>query len=225
MVDEFEEFKKQYGRTIVRLKTEKDTHFAPVYVNETVLEGQRITVDHATYGSLTVKWGSKNFVWDLELPERGLFNYNQHVGMFYRLPRRQWKRGLHEHTSAVEWITLPWRKDINPVLVAGLPLPFSNLTYVDALYNRHHVTWDEATKKLREYRLSEAALSNQFALTLSPFEKDSNDVLLLWYEDQAVADIDCEDHKILVRQQPFIQEITDFVQRQRVPCQVKYSAI
>ena len=220
-VNELEEFRKQYSETIIRLREKKaGSSFLPVYVQQ---EGSHsphhLCVNHSSFGQIQVKWKSASYEFDAELPRRGLFNHKGAVGLFIRLPQRQWKRGLCTGTSKVEWITNSFRHDLNPVTQIHASL--GDLSFVNSLYERPYRHWESVVADLMTFQAIEEALSPQFALTQSLFLGDE-DVLLLWYEDQVVGEFYPNAPGIVVRQGVFGQEIQDFVKRQKIGWPVKF---
>lgn len=222
LVNELEEFRKQYSETIVRLREKKygSQLFQPVYVQqEGAHSPQHLCVNHSSFGQIQVKWKSASYEWNTELPHRGLFNHKGAVGLFIRLPQRQWKRGLCPGTSKVEWITNNFRKDLNPITSTHVSL--GDLSFVNALYDRTYRHWESVVADLLTFHTVEEALSPQFALTQSLFLGD-DDVLLLWYEDQVVGELYPLAPGIVVRQAVFGQEIQDFVKRKKIGWPVKF---
>lgn len=221
MVNDLEEFRKQYSETIIRLREKTiGAPFRPVFVEtEGAHSPQHICVNHSSFGQIQVHWKSKTYEWDTDLPKRGLFNHQGAVGLFLRLPQRQSKRGLCTGTAQVTWITNDWRKDLNPVTYTAYNL--GNLNFVNSLYDRSYRHWQAVVADLMMLHITEEAISPQFALSQSLFLGDE-DVLLLWYEDQIVGEFYPLAPGIVVRQSVFGQEIQDFVKRKKIGWPIKF---
>ncbi|MCI0560496.1 MAG: hypothetical protein MN733_18570, partial [Nitrososphaera sp.] len=220
MVNELEEFRKQYSETIIRMREKKGGSFLPVYVNaEGAQTENHICVNHSSFGQMQVHWKSKLYELNTDLPKRGLFNYKGCVGLFLRTPQRQSKRGLCHGTSLIRWITYDWRKQLNMATVISPSL--GDLSFVNSLYDREYRHWGNVVDNLLDRHVVEEALSPQFALSQSPF-LDDEDVLLLWYEDQVVGEFYPREPGIVVRQDVFEQEVQDFVKRKKIAWPVTF---
>lgn len=219
-VNELEEFRKQYCETIIRIReVAAGSQFFPVYVKpEHHQESKHLVLDHPKVGVMNVHWKSKSYEFDLELPPKGLFNYKDSVGLFIRLPKRQWKRGLCQGTSSHLWLTKPWRVELNRRTVPTVG--YSNLEFVQALYDRTYRPFEVVVGDLLTFKKVEEALSPRFALTLSPFSGE-DDVLVLWYEDQVIGELYPEEPGIAVRQPVFLQEVRDYAKRNGIKWPVK----
>ncbi|MCI0550232.1 MAG: hypothetical protein L0287_04705 [Anaerolineae bacterium] len=220
MVNELEEFRKQYSETIIRLREKKGGPYQPVYVNtEGAHTPNHLCVNHSAFGQIQVHWKSQLYELNTDLPRRGLFNYNGCAGLFLRTPQRQWKRGLCSGTSNIRWLTYSWRKQLNMVTVISPSL--GDLNFVNSLYDRVYRSWGTVIEDLLNSNVVEEAVSPQFALSRSPFV-DEHDVLLLWYEDQVIGDVYPEEPGIIVRQEIFGQEVHDFVKRKKITWPVTF---
>jgi hypothetical protein len=218
--NDFEEFRKQYGDTVIRMRTTKSLGpFVPVYVHSDLPPNLgHVYVDHPTLGTMNVQWNSSTYEWQFDLPERGLFNYANIVGLYIRVPKRQWKRGLCGGTSYCDWITRPWRERLNRLTIPAIGL--LHLPMVHTLFNRVFKSWDVALDDLLESRSCEEALSLKFACTLCPHELGKK-ILLFWYEDQIIGEIYPIERYVMVYQTIFLQEVRDFFIRNKVSWQVK----
>ncbi|MCI0558218.1 MAG: hypothetical protein MN733_06960 [Nitrososphaera sp.] len=220
MVNELDEFRKQYSETIIRMREKKSGPFMPVYIKtEGAHTPEHLCINHASFGQMQIRWKSKLYEWNTDLPRRGLFNHKGSVGLFLRTPQRQWKRGLCSGTSCIRWITYTWRRQLNGMTVPSASL--GDLNFVNSLYDRAYRHWDDVVADLLARKSVEEALSPQFALSQSPFV-DDQDVLILWYEDQVIGELYPKYPGVVVRQEIFEQEVCDFVKRKKMPWPVTF---
>jgi len=220
-VNEFAEFCKQYGETSIQVQElPEDKKFFSVYVDGAAGPDNLLQVRHTNRGLLRIAYPSKKYMWQLDLPTRGLFNYQNHVGLYYRMPKRQWKRGLCSGNSAINWLTATWRHCLNPSIFQDIPL--TDLNLVGAIYDRYFRTKSEIIEDLFAGRKTEEAFNEKFAVSLSPFSEETH-ILLLWYETQLIGDLTATD--IEVRHEPFLQEVIQYFGQGNRKWQVRYTPV
>ena len=211
MINEFEEFRKQYEKTYIRVKFENLPNKQVIVVRECVIETNEsgyIVVHSDRLGQCILSWSKSKQIIDYSFPTIGLFNYDSGFLMFYRHPDRQWKRGI---TSGNSIIKTPFR-DIQ-IKTGSYFGPDSVLNYnsLEAAYsNIYPSSITNACAQLIDNNLLGIALNSTFAISKNP-TKDST--LLLWKHLNMIGYVYPQTETINVVEIIFKQEVIDFLKR------------
>ena len=212
-VDEFVEFDKQYRNTYIRVKYEKRPEKEVVFIvacNAEEEGAKLISVKGAKTGNCILNWADSNQTFDYDFPPIGLFNFKDGMGLFFRFPDRQWKRGVSTGNCIV---VDPLRDvkmqypDIRRLISKQLELNFQTL---EAAYASVHSSIEEAIIELSTDGKEAVAVSPVFGLSLSPSNKTE---LLLWKHTNIVGTLPLNSIDIYVKESTFSQEIKDFLSR------------
>lgn len=207
-----EDLKKKWAGTYVRV--DMGGGLVPVIIKDfSGAGGALVKAVHPEQGMFVVEHSS--LVWDAELPPRGWFNTQGGAYFVIRHSERQWKRGLCEATATYKRPTLRWRMMLNYAL-GNLASP-TNFVHNQSAWDRNHETFDNALSLLHKSRRLEVAVSNEVALTANP-TADPRPVV--WYDLSPVGLYDEDSQAIVVGNEVFHQELTDFIRRHALPCSI-----
>lgn len=195
-----QEMKKKYQNTILGI-------FDPLGESRNVTYGWYVdcATEENPYHTMQTKLGHSfklaqetNYEIFIPNPTRGMYNTEMGVVLFYRLPFRQYKKGLSDNSCMVELLEDKILK-INP-------RNHFNKTIFDILneceegrsYSLNEETW-----KLIEEK-GALALNKSFSITLHKIQSTG---FQLYYENFLIGEITKE--KILLKNPIFLQEILD----------------
>ena len=214
MVNEFEEFRKSYDGTYIRILFEKGTNYVPVLILGGILnnEGEWIKCITRKYGESLVKYRGSKSQFDFQFPPIGLFNYNNDMHYFYRFPERQYKKGISARNSIIRNLIGPFRTQYIPSEITTL-----NVITLEAVFSGNFpANLSEGLIRLSE--VSSIALNRNFGLSLSP--SNDNPYPQLWKGFQMIGYVDPNKKTIFVISNILQQEVTDYIKRTRQPWQI-----
>ena len=214
-VDEFVEFDKQYRSTYIRITYEKRTEKEVVYILECQDTGDKklISVKGLKTGGCILNWEDSNQSFDYSFPKVGLFNYEYGMVYFYRLPERQWKRGIVGSNSQM----------VDPLKDIKLKIPELYKFYnskiglgfkeLEAAYSEQFPSCiDDAVADLLSFKYEARAISPMFGLSLSSMDESS---LILWKHTSMIGLLSLKEKEIVIKNQAFAQEIADYLRRKK----------
>lgn len=214
MVNEFEEFRKQYENTYIRIQFENSNTYNIVKVVACIADDPQnsyITLHNPVLGQLSVSWNKSKQKIDYTFPAVGLFNHGNSFLMFHRFPDRQWKRGV---TVGNSHIADPLRDiklsiaSVRPYTPRSVELSYSVLC---SAYNQHYpINLKEAIKVMASNE--GIALNDVFGITQSPIEDNQ---FVLWKHLSMIGFVYPKSSIISVREDSFLQEVSDFLKRQQ----------
>lgn len=134
-----------------------------------------INVASAEYGNMMINFGSDTSSLKFKYPPVGVFQYKEDSAVFYRQPRRQWRRGICADNSSMLFTHR---------YISGRTCVF-DLDSVQAAFTHKTYGLDEALKMLNTGVARSVALKDEFSLCLCPTMESTDYVLLHWLEPVA----------------------------------------
>lgn len=216
MVNEFEEFRKQYEKTYLRVRFEGTKDLQVVNVRECVGADEKrpyILFHNPVIGQTTVRWEDSKQEIDYEFPATGLFNHADNFYAFYRFPDRQWKKGIsHGNVRIIDPINY-FRQRVRHYQNFVSPkfnVDFHTLT--SAFSNKYPASLDEAIQTVNRSDMIGTALNPVFGITKSP---TLTTLLVLWKHLSMIGIVDPVARSIEVTERTFRQEVFDFLKRKQ----------
>jgi hypothetical protein len=143
-------------------------------------------------------------------PEKGLFNSPTRMYYFYKLPNRQYRRGVCKDNCSI----------IDPVYELWVPKNYFSGNLLYFAFNPHYPDIQSAMKLLRNREAASVAFTKDFGLCLSV--TGNKDDLFLWYHDTMIGKIDKKD-QVTIGNPHFEQEVLDNM-KQFGGLEVKFNA-
>jgi hypothetical protein len=215
-VNEFEEFRKQYEKTFIRIKFESSKDYHVVSVRQCVADDDKkpyIVVHNPKLGQCAINWNETKQDIDYSFPQIGLFNHRDRFLMFHRFPDRQWKRGV---SSGNSHIADPLRDIL--LRVPDLRGMIHNSVSVDypALTSAYHPDYptniDEALERLEKPNQLGICLNPVFGITKNPTK---NEDYLMWKHLSIVGTLNKVVRTIRIEEPTFRQEVIDYINRSK----------
>lgn len=214
-VNEFEEFRKQYESTYIRIKFNETSDYQVVFVTACVSDTEKspyFVVRSPTLGQCTVNWKDSKLSLDYTFPVLGLFNYDNSFYCFHRFPDRQWKRGIssgNSHVSDPLSSVKRGRFGLGHEVTQKSVINTDSLT---AAFTRHPISLSNAVELLNAKKLIGVALNSTFGITLNP---TINPNMLLWKHMSMIGYVHQHSNELEVIVTTFEQEVSDFLNRQK----------
>ncbi len=213
MVNEFEEFRKQYEKTFIRVLFESKPEALVVLVRACISDDEEspyIVIQHPSIGQCTLNWNASKQTINYDFPSIGLFNYKDQFMMFHRFPERQWKRGI---TASNSLVVDPFKGIFacNKDLYHNRPnigIDFDSLS--SAFSNKYPTNIMGAIEELTTTDTFSKALNTVFGVSRSPVMDNR---LILWKHLNMIGYVIPEDKSIIVVETIFRQEVFDFLKR------------
>lgn len=203
-MDTIEEFGKKYQNTYCRVRI-KD-HWQPAIIGQHSPQTQQVIFTLADSSTGTFKYPESFENVDLEVPATGYFNYKNHALLLFRLPARQWRRGL---CSDNHEIFNPFRR-LLPNEGGFFYKPAWGMQLADALYKRALTHDPNRSIRLLNEGLASSAITRDLAISLSP--TSAKDGFLVWYKANPVGRIN-KANKFVITDELYEQEVIDSLRR------------
>jgi hypothetical protein len=217
-VNEFEEFRKQYDHTFVRIKFEDKSDYISAIIKLCSNDDPKnpyIVAYYPKIGNITINWNASKQNIDYSFPLTGLFNADSCFFMFHRYPERQWKRGITGTNSSISdplrdiKLSFPELRATVPKLIA-LTSDLLDHAFVRVFPNDLQM----ACTMLQSPKMQGIALNPVFGLTLN-HATDKDDEYILWKHLSMIGTVDVKSKTITVKEPVFYQEVMDFLKRNR----------
>lgn len=200
-MDSLEDFSKKYRQTYVRLRN-KDGRLLTASVDRIDMDQHLVSFNVDALGLLTLKYPACMSEINTDLPEAGLFNYNGHALHLFKMPARQWQRGL---CGANHEIYNPLKK----LLSEGMYRAIITRGSVEAIWKRDFVSVDEAVARMTALnRGPSVAITLNLMLSKSPTAQADP---LVWYKTTPVGFV--KNGKFLIEDEIYQQEVHDELNR------------
>jgi len=132
------------------------------------------------------------------------------MGLFFRFPDRQWKRGISSGNSTMidplRDLKLAYA-DIRKYIARTFNVSYLEL---EAAFSGEYYSLQEALTELASSKRESCALSPVFGLSLSPINTEE---AILWKHTSMVGTVSFSSKDICIKDKTFEQEILDFLAR------------
>ena len=199
-LDSLDEFSRKYNETYFQYKNAAK-QLLTCQLTQIDISDKQIAINTHSQGTLFQKYpGCLESIF-LETPNAQYFNYNKYAIYLFKVPARQWKRGLcidnHELYNPLQKLF-----DENRIYK-----PVFNLNCINHIFNPSYVEPTYACNLLLTKKVISVAIAPYIMLSLSPIE--NSDLLILWYKTQPVGFIQAEMYNCQIKDVNFEQEIID----------------
>ena len=194
------EMKKKFGGTILGIKTKENQkpiyckyhRYNDNYQHQFITENDdRVVLNPDTEAEV--------FIPD---PPRGMYNTENGVVEFFRLPYRQHRRGLCEDTAQI----VQFKHVVTSNMIGNYNEFFPHIFSVLNKQLQEPMPLSIATKKAEEF--TSYAANRQFVVSLSHTQPEG---FSLFYETSYIGQIDPNTYTIKVEESLFKQELLDFL--------------
>ena len=200
-VDNIEEFSKKFRHTFIRWKPD-DTVFVS-YIDGCDLDAETVHLSTETVGTVMLKYPLCLQTLDLNTPDSGLFNHNDHALYLFKVPARQWQRGL---CAANHEIYNPFAK----LFSQGVYRAQFGRAAVHSIFSENYMhDINVAINKIINTGVKSLAITRN--LMLSKPVLTNVEWPLIWYKTIPIGHI--RDRKFVIEDMLYQQEVQDELQR------------
>lgn len=215
-VNEFDEFRKQYEKTFIRIKFENTNVYKVVNILACISDDEKnpyFVIHNPEIGQCAIKWNDTRQSLDYSFPKVGLFNHKHGFLLFHRFPERQWKRGI---TSANSHIGNPlWSIYTRIPDYRRLNFEFPSITYSvleSAFHGYYPTNIDDAIYEIESESICGVCINGTFGITKNPMLQKE---YLFWKSLSIIGTVDVRTRTIEVIEPVFRQEVQDFLKRKQ----------
>jgi hypothetical protein len=171
-------------------------------------DGRWTEVTTLEQGTFLIDPTSPDVRWNLSVPSKRMFNFNDAMYVFARTDARQWHRGLSRGTSS---ITRPTEGYYSRMGVASRITAVDNLLCAEAILEpKYPRSFDEALGSITNHKQMEVAVSQTFGISQSI---DTSVRPLLWFYGRICGRLDLGSRAVMEAHPAIEQEIRDFLGR------------
>lgn len=199
-MDSIEEFSRKYNGTYVRYKSKTGTEFT-AFINGVDTLDNLVSLELHDGGIVSGSYPRILGQLTLEIPDSGYFNYNGFALYLFKVPARQWRRGMCSENCE---LYNPFRR----LFKESVYRPMFGITTANSIFKKNYKSPEQAIELLSTKKLASCALNRTLALSKSPMVDKS---LLLWYKTNPVGLVHHD--KFYVLDELHEQEITDELTR------------
>ena len=204
------DFQQRYEGSYIRIRFPNTTDKIVFYVEKITL-GKSYPLLHLindTFGRVQLNYDSETDMF-FKRPKTGYFWYQQKVALFYRkLSLRQWRRGVCLNNSQIT-------SDYSQMIF--IPTIGLNTECLDSAYKREIIPFPTAYQLIKTQQALSVPFSYKLAVGLNVTEKTTP---IIWFETTPIAEIHNEGTIILVHEKHFMQEIMDFVHKEKINARI-----
>ena len=197
-MDNLEEFNHKYNNTLFRyIDDAKFIH--SVELAGVDLDNNTVYLSSHKIGELILKYPTCLQVLQLDSPPTGLFNHRGYGIYLFKVPARQWRRGLcsENHELYNPFSCLFNERVYKPIFGLGV---------AQSIFNPSYVKIENAIETLNQLKNSYSiAISNKLMLSKSPSSLKNE--CLLWYKTIPIGTI--QQHQCYIEDPLYEQEVCD----------------
>lgn len=165
-----QDFRRRYEGTFVHVEIQKEQKEVLARVREITNNQSKIgtlILETLDYGALQLNMGSEGHALKFKYPPVGVFQNGKIACVFYRIPSRQYARGLCVHNSRIQ----------NVGRLLGASNPSYNFVTLENAFQHKQFSVNEALPQLKKDCRS-VALADNLSIMLSPIVESENYLIL-----------------------------------------------
>ena len=204
-MDSLEEFSRKYMDTYIKYIKLDDQQVLSAKVVGVDLSYKKIVLVVYDLGEIIINYPKGIHVLNLDSPKSGFFNFNNYGIYLFKVPARQWKRGLcfenHEFYNPFKCF-----------FKTGVYCPMFGDRAIQAVINPNYLTIEDAIIKLESTSNTKSiAINSNIMLSKSPVA--NNHEPLIWYKTTPIGFLQAG--KFNIQDELYEQEICDELTRMK----------